>query len=203
MHHPGSLGAASRHSRGTTLPFSTVRARRPCFSSSALSAEKLAPPAGQRRDLGMSSAAMASRSSTVAIILAATPWLLATLAQQHLEQFDRRAAAAVAPLALDASAGSWGRARARARSRPEFRRRRATAPSRAGMERRCRKASALRGAASAMLDQASSFRTRERGTSRVCASRSRQAATSMSTARSRGLRRRLRSRSQAFSGCCS
>ena len=49
----------------------------------------------------------------------------------------------------------------------------------------------------------SSFHARERGAARLCASAPRQAATSMSTARSRGLRTRLRNRSQAFSGCCS
>ncbi len=56
------------------------------------------------------------------------------------------------------------------------------------------------GACTAMSPTTSSLSTRERGTSRVCASRSRQAAISISTASSFGLRTRLLSRSQARSG---
>ena len=56
------------------------------------------------------------------------------------------------------------------------------------------------GACTAISPIASSLRTRPRGTSRLCASRSRQAATSISTASSFGLRTRVFSRIQASSG---
>ena len=70
----------------------------------------------------------------------------------------------------------------------------------AGIVRRRPSASALRGAADAMSMTASSFRTRPRGTLRVCASLSRQAATSISTAISRGLRIRPERRRHAWAG---
>ena len=69
-----------------------------------------------------------------------------------------------------------------------------------GNERRLPSRSRLVGAWVAMSPTASSFSTRLRGTSRDCASCSRQAATSISTARSFGLRTRVLSRSQARSG---
>jgi hypothetical protein len=67
-----------------------------------------------------------------------------------------------------------------------------------GTERNSPSASTERGARWTMSISASSFSTRLRGTSRPCASRSRQAASSISTASSFGLRTRAFSRSQAF-----
>ena len=52
----------------------------------------------------------------------------------------------------------------------------------------------------AMSPMVSSLSTRERGTSRLCASRSRQAATSIRTASSFGLRTLVLSRIQARAG---
>ena len=72
-----------------------------------------------------------------------------------------------------------------------------------GIERRFASFSSDVGAWVAMSPIASSFSTRLRGTSRVCASRSRQAAISISTASSFGLRTRDFSRSQARDGSLS
>ena len=69
-----------------------------------------------------------------------------------------------------------------------------------GSERRPASRSGVVGACIAMSPMVSSLSTRARGTSRVCASRSRQAATSISTASSFGLRTRVFSRSQALLG---
>ena len=66
--------------------------------------------------------------------------------------------------------------------------------------RHCASASAVSGTCAAISTMFSSFSTRLRGTSRLCASRSRQAATSFNTARKRGFSERVFSRFQAFSG---
>ena len=69
-----------------------------------------------------------------------------------------------------------------------------------GSERKPASFSSVVGACTARSPITSSLSTRPRGTSRACASRSRQAATSISTASSFGLRARVFSRCQACSG---
>ncbi len=93
------------------------------------------------------------------------------------------------------------------RSSPAFTASRICSPARErsnplGMERSCASRSGVVGCCVAISPITSSFKMRERGMSRPCASRSRHAATSISTPSSFGLRARERSRSQACSGSC-
>ena len=175
-----------------TLPFSTVSASRPCFSSSALVAED----ASRRQPLRAGTSASSSLRDGLEVVdgrdhLGRDAVRLGDLPQQHLQQFDRRAAAP--PLRRSRSMlgrvlGS--RARPRCDRRRRCRRPPWTGPCRAARRAVRRAPRASCGAASAISISASSLRMRERGTSRLCASSSRQAATSISTARSRGLRTR-------------
>ena len=139
VNHATSWLGASRHSSVATLPFSTVSARRPALVRvlSRRTARAASPMSAATSALSL--AAIASRSSTVAIIFAATPWLLGDLAQQHLQKLHRRTTTtATTLLARYDAAGFSGRARARARSRPKSRRRRASAPSHAETTAGCR-----------------------------------------------------------------
>ena len=122
-------------------------------------------------------------------------------AQQHLEQFDDRARRWPPACARSQVRQGLRIARQPALDRGDDR----LAPARAlealGQRAQVRElARGVVGACTAMSPIASSLSTRERGTSRDCASRSRQAATSISTASSFGLRTRVFSRCQAFSG---
>ena len=162
-----------------------------------LLAEQLAPPAGQRGNVGLVVAGNAFKIVDGGDHFGGDVVPLGDHAQQHFQQFDRRHAVG-------------GRRQAR-RTRQRFHvpsRPRATAATIAspqrdrskplGSERKCLSFSIVVGACTAMSAMTSSLRTRERGTSRNCASRSRQAATSISTASSLGLRTRVFSRCQAF-----
>ena len=86
-------------STATTRPFSTASESRPCLSASAFSPKSSRRQPDSAGTSASSSAAMRSRSSTVAITLAATAVSLRGHAQQHLEQLHRG-------LAVDAAA-SW------------------------------------------------------------------------------------------------
>ena len=111
-------------------------------------AEQLAPPAARRGHVGRSLAAMASRSSTVAIILAATPLSSLACRSSTLSSSTVAAPCRHAPLALDLRQGLRDRARSRVRSPPGSPRRRAIAPCRAERRADCqgpRRCAARRG----------------------------------------------------------
>ena len=182
----GSGASASFHSRVTTLPFSTVSARRPCLSSIARS------PNNFRRQPRAPARRLVALGDRFEIVdrgdqLAGDAAVLAHLPQQHFEQFDGRADIdAIASLALDL------RQCLGVALEPAFDRRQnfcaaRDAPSRAERrggwrapqccaERQAQVRSTLRPSAP------------RPGHVAACASLSRQAASSISIARSRGLR---------------
>ena len=108
---------ASRHSNVTTLPFSTVNASRPCLSSSAFAPNNSRRHPLSAATLARSSDAMVSRSSTVAIILAATPLRSDTWRNNTLEQFDRGASRWSRGVRVRSWVGSWD-PRSKPRSTP-------------------------------------------------------------------------------------
>ena len=114
------------------LPPSTVSASLPCLSSSARAPNNL-----RRQPCSAGTSALVVGGDRFEIVdggdhLAGDAALVADLAQQHFQQFDRRGrAAAVAPLAFELRQGLGIARQARARSRRGFRRRPRDAPCRA------------------------------------------------------------------------
>ena len=165
-----------------------------------LLAEQFAPPALHRRHVGVVVGGDAVEVVDRGDHLGGDAVAARRHAQQHLEQFDgggavRRRARAFEPRQGLGIAREPALDRVDDRLRPISSARSLWAASAARPSR-----SIVVGACTAISPITSSLSTRERGTSRVCASRSRQAATSISTASSFGLRTRVLSRCQARSG---
>ena len=165
-----------------------------------LLAEQFAPPAGERRYVGVVVVGDAVEVVDGGDHLGGDAVPFRRHAQQHLEQFHRRLAVDRRSAGVRAAAATSDRARARGGPPRRWPRPISSARSPCGSERKLASRSIVVGACIAMSPMTSSLSTRPRGTSRSCASRSRQAATSISTASSLGLRTRVFRRSQACSG---
>jgi len=193
--------AARRHFRSTatTRFFSIASIKRPCLRASAFSPNNSRRQPDIAGTSASSSAAMRSRSSTVAITLAATPWRSEVMRSSTLSN-----STVAWPLSTGLARSSRGRVLG-SRSSPRLTASMIASPhlersKPRGSERRPASRSMVVGAWIAMSPTTSSLSTRPRGTSRVRASCSRQPATSIRMASSLGLRTRVFRRSQACSG---